>query len=231
MSKKSFKTKVNNMTENQAPTIADNGVEDNTATEETSAEDIGQEPEVAVQESTPVEEVTQSAPVVVETSKEVVVKSVTETSSASLGEFVTDAKNNGTQQLKGFLSSLETYCSKMAPGVPMPGDTGARNQYNLWQSLNSISKLPYTEFKKSWNLFLSFVNSDKAFDNKYLFRFSEFWLWSHDELDAFQRLLNIAKLTCDPAKRSHGLKEVSLDRSLEKFFTEESRQNIINFYH
>lgn len=142
-------------------------------------------------------------------------------------------KTGGTQAQKILIASLEKYITDMAPGKPIANDAGARNQYNLWKAISFVVETaPVDEFKKLWNILLSFFEEHKngVFGDRYVFRFSEYWLWSQHELNGLHRVLNIIKLTSNPAERAKGLKQVSLDRSLTEGFSDDARQKIITFY-
>jgi hypothetical protein len=71
---------------------------------------------------------------------------------------------------------------------------------------------------------------DTVFNERHAFRFADQWIWDLDELDAYFGLLNLMKLTANPATRVDGLKRVSLQSTLEKGFSEEGRQRITSFY-
>lgn len=127
---------------------------------------------------------------------------------------------------------LLAYTVDMKPRVPVNGDEGAARNYTLWKTLEDIINLEDNAlFKEKYKLVNKYFNEykDGAFGPIYLFRFSEYWRWSTDELDAFHRLLNIIVLTCDPTKRQEGLKQVDLNKALSEGFTEQARQNITNF--
>jgi len=139
----------------------------------------------------------------------------------------------GTQNQKTLVKSLQSYITNMAPGKPIGINEGAKQQYYLWKSISSIAEsAPVDEFKKLWNILLAFFENykDHAFHDRYVFRFSEYWSWSDIELTAFQRILNIIKLTSNANTRDNCLKNVDLDRSLAVGFSDEARQRITTFY-
>lgn len=140
---------------------------------------------------------------------------------------------SGTSAEKALISGLTSYMKNMAPGKPMDGDVGAAHQNQLWSLLaNTINSAPEQEFRKLWSIILAFFNEYKngVFHDRYIFRFSEYWRYNSDDLAGLQRILNVIKLTADPAERNAGLRQVDLNRSLEFGFTEEGRQRILSYY-
>jgi hypothetical protein len=140
---------------------------------------------------------------------------------------------SGTQAQKVLIASLDRYVEDMAPNKPIQDAVGARNQYNLWKAISYIAETaPSDEFKRLWQILLAYAleHTDGVFQDRYVFRFSEYWTWSEHELNGLHRILNIIKLTCDPATRADGLRQVSLDRSLTEGFSDDARQRIVMFY-
>lgn len=149
--------------------------------------------------------------------------------------YIENIKQNGTVHAKSLIVSIENYMREMAPGIPMDNDKGARFQHTLWKTIYQVvENVPVDEFRKCWNIILSYFNNYKerksVFNERYVFRFSEYWVWPEDELSAFQRTLNILILTANPETRNQELRHVDLDRSLELGYSDEGRQRIINFY-
>lgn len=209
-----------------SPSIQDQGVNDTTLTSSV-ADTQNKEPEVTTAN---VETNTNTTP---ETDK-VANPIVTETRATEPTEieaYFESIRKDGAPELKNLLLALEQYAINMAPGKPVPTEAGAKHQYGLWRAIYSVTLLPMDKFRKAWNLLLAFSLTNRVFELRYIFRFSEYWTWSTDELDAFQRIINLIKLTAKPDERQIGLKQVSLDRTLEKGFTQEAKQNIIAFYH
>lgn len=139
---------------------------------------------------------------------------------------------SGTTAQRGLVSALELYLSKMAPGIPMDNDKGAANQYGLWMTLATILNGDSAEFKSLWNIVLAFFHEHKngVCHERYIFRFAEYWNRPEHALQAFQRILNLIKLTADVKGREHGLKQIDLTRTLAIGITEEGRQKVLAFY-
>lgn len=142
-------------------------------------------------------------------------------------------KDSGTTIEKSLLVSLETYVSDMAPRKPVDIKTGARHQYSLWRVIRTaLETVPAEDFKKCWNLILAFFKEyeDASFHDRYVFRFADQWVQSDKELLAFQSILNMIKLTADPATRAANLKKVDMKRTLEIVFSDVARQRVQSFY-
>ena len=142
-------------------------------------------------------------------------------------------KASGTAVERALVNTLETYANGMKPGTPIDPDAGARHQSNLWQALrNVVQGSPDGEFKRLWNIVLAFAHQNRngVFGDRYIFRFSEAWRFDTDELDAFQRLLNLINLTANIGEREKGLRSVDLTRSLDKGFNEHGRARLVSFY-
>lgn len=142
-------------------------------------------------------------------------------------------KTDGTKDEKKLIANIEQYMQRMAPGQPMGGDDGARNQHALWKVIQGlVERAPQEEFRKLWNILLGYFEESKdgVFGDRYIFRFAESWHHSEAELTAFQRILNVIKLTSNANERSKGLRQVDLGRSLETGFSEEARQRLLSFY-
>jgi hypothetical protein len=153
----------------------------------------------------------------------------------SFDNIVADLKAKGSIAEKSLIQSLESYIAAMKPGMPVAEHDGAQHQYTLWRTMHSlIHQSSPEEFPKQWNLLLAFFfnnqNEGQVFHDRYVFRFSEYWNRHEDELNAYQRLLNLVKLTSNPNTRKQNLKQVSLDRTLSVGFTEDGRQKLLSFY-
>jgi hypothetical protein len=155
------------------------------------------------------------------------------TTPTNFTDMVAQIKKSGTIAQKTLVASIEAYMTNMAPGKPVSNDDGAKFQYQLWKTIHNLAhNAPLPEFRSLWNLLLAYVHNHKqgVFADRYLFRFSEYWIQSIEELNGFQRILNLINLTCDPGTRVLGLRQVNLDATLSEAFTEDARQRILSFY-
>lgn len=152
----------------------------------------------------------------------------------SFEDGLAELKKTGTVGQKSLIAALDQYRERMAPGKPVSDDDGAKYQYALWKTIQTtIDFSAVDEFKSLWALLLGYFNHYKkgALHDQYIYRFSEYWVYSLDDLDAFQRILNLILLTRDPSTREKGLRQQNFDRTLQLGLTEAGRQRLINFYH
>ena len=186
-------------------------------------------------EETPVN----AAPAVIEPPKvepKVVVevqKTTTPEPTEGLSVMLAAMRKDGSASQKGLIYALDTYVERMAPGKPMDAETGAKHQHALWKAVqNVIESSPDGEFKRLWSILLAYAEEHKngVFGDRYLFRFADQWHQSESELTAFQRAMNLVRLTSNPRARAKGLKQVDLQRSLEETFTEQGRARVLGFY-
>lgn len=194
-----------------APAVVTEGVQDNTVTAQTPP-------------TPPVE--TPVAPIVKDTETKPAV-------ATELDVALDKMKTTGTKAEIALVNSLEAYLTGMRPRTVIDPETGARFQHSLWQTLrNVIQNSPEGEFKRLWSIVLAFAHEHEngIFNGRYIMRFAESWRHDLDELDAFQRLLNLINLTANPALREKGLRQVDLTRSLDKGFNEHGRGRLVSFY-
>lgn len=193
-------------------------------------------------------EITSAAPTVLDatlatqvnvqpTALEVEVPLVEEKGPVELSAFETYAnkiKDTGTVAEKKLVSAIEHYLDAMQPGKPVEPNQGARNQYAFWRVIfNVVENSSQEEFKPLWKILLAYFNQFSkggAFGHRHVYRFSEFWVNGESELNAYQKVLNVMSLTCDPATRSSGLTQFDINRSFDTVFTEVGRSRLIQFY-
>lgn len=148
--------------------------------------------------------------------------------------FVEKLKRDGNVQERAFITAIEKYIADMAPGLIVPKEVSARNQFVLYRTLTTaINNNEYAVFRVLWNLFLGYVHKydTGVFNERYMFRDADAWSYGSEELDFYHRLLNLAKLTANPATREFGLRQVDMGRSLRSsFISEEGRSRLLEFY-
>ncbi len=141
---------------------------------------------------------------------------------------------HGNSSQKEVIRTMDEYIAAMAPNKAMDADTGAKWQRRLWTMVsNVLTRIPRDEFDITWNTILNYFNEHGA-DNdvlgaRFVFRFNHMWAHSKTDLDNLNKLLNLIRLTCNPATRAIGLKQVDLDRTLANV-GQESRNRLLNFY-
>lgn len=183
----------------------------------------------------PVAPVTPVSPVsaVQPSTKPIVTETMSMSTKSEFETYLADLRTGGTQFEQMFIRSLDAYMLIMAPGKPVAPVTGAKAQQALWKALQTlIDSAPHDQFTKLWTLWLGFVHLhiEGAFGERHACRFADQWIWDLDELDAYFAIINLTKLTCNPAERSQGLKRVSLDKTLARGFSEDGRQRIMSYY-
>lgn len=165
--------------------------------------------------------------------KQPIVKEVQPSTLTDFQSLIESIRQTGNEDEKQLIASLSDYIVRMAPDSKLTNDEGARYQYNLWKAISNLAEnVSADRFKRCWNILLLYFKEYKnnVFAERYVFRFSEYWRWSGDELKALQCIINILMLTNNIETRTLGLKQVDLRRSLEVGFTDLAKQKIINFY-
>lgn len=138
-------------------------------------------------------------------------------------------------EFNNIINGFENYIAKMKPGIPFIGKEkeGALLQYTFWKLLKYVIEgTSDTNFKKAWSLVLAYFHNDETgvFGERYVFRFAEYWNWSKDELDGFQRLVNLIRISANPETRSKIKSKVDVQRSVEKGINPDAANRIIGFY-
>lgn len=207
------------------------------------AETVAPEQEVAEQQGEAAAETPEAAPAVVESAVAAAAKAaepvVEETQSAAevpLTAFqkkMLEVATQGTPEQSGLIAKLNNYLEDMKPGKPMTGEAGVVKQFQLWRTIfSTIENAPAEQFKSLWSIILAFFHeySENVFHESYVYRFSEHWKHSKAELDGFQRILNLIKVSADPKTRGNTMKQVDLDKTLAQPFSEEGRNRLLAFY-
>jgi hypothetical protein len=165
--------------------------------------------------------------------KNLAVAPVVNSTEPNLDAVFEQMRQTGTVYEKMTMASLDAYKDNMTPGLPVSPDAGARQQYNLWKLLEALVEAsPEAEFKKLWSVTLAFIhgNINGVFNDRYVYRFADQWVWGLGELNAFQRLLNLATTTANSATRKNDLRRVSIDKTLAEGFSEKAKQRLGNYY-
>ena len=237
--------------ETSAPGVVDQGVSDEArqAAENITQQTTGVIEKIQDQLATPAVESTQAAvaaetsqvraetlPKVVSIEKAAQAAKVTNTQEAGPSDFeawVAQVKAEGTKAQKTLIGNIEIYMRAMQPGMTITGEAGAKQQFQFWNVIrNVVETSPEEEFRRLWTTLLRFFHQfrDGVFHDRYIFRFAEYWTQDPVQLSSYQQVLNMIKLTADPANRAKGLKQVSLDRTLEGSFNPQGKQRIMTFY-
>jgi hypothetical protein len=121
----------------------------------------------------------------------------------------------------------------MAPKKFISDEDGAKQNFSLFKAVeNVLEKAPIDQFTGAFMTILAFYNEydEAALGPAYVNRFAHTWPYSVNDLTKLQVLNNLFMITCNPAARSTSLKQVSLERTMDKGFSNEARQRVMNFY-
>ena len=146
---------------------------------------------------------------------------------------VTDATIEGASVIGNInYQNIIDYMGKMAPKVPVNKDDGSRNQVRLFKSLTTIINTLDTDFNLVFGsaLKLFHENADGVFHETHVFRFMEHITLSDIERTAFQRILNLMKLTADPKGRAIAINQINMNATTEFCISEQGKQNLIKFF-
>lgn len=146
---------------------------------------------------------------------------------------VEEIKRTGTISQQNMISVLDNYVANMAPNRPISLETGAEYQYKLWKLIeNTITSAPRNEFKQMWGILLMYFNKyrDTVFDVRYVFRFATHWNDSDIYLNAFQRLVDLIRMTCDPVSAQKNSVKLNLKARFLEGLSEEAIQRISSYY-
>ena len=133
---------------------------------------------------------------------------------------------------KTLASILRDYVKVMEPGQIVETTVGARLQSTLWNIIKRVVEADNEIFNPIWKSFLEFVVAHEKgiFSDRYIHRFTGYNTISSEDTVAFCAIINLAKITADPRSRQTALKQVDLGATMDRGFTEQGRNNIIQFY-
>ena len=150
---------------------------------------------------------------------------------ADFDRLIENLRVNGTSSEIALISSLDAYVAKMKPGMPVDFEDGVNQQYKLWMTLwRVLEESSNAEFNKLWNIVIGYFRKYQtgAMGGQYVNRFSEYWARDLDQLTAFQQMTNLLNVIV--TDRPNLKKIVSIQRAVEKKFTETGRGRLIALY-
>lgn len=163
---------------------------------------------------------------------------VIDTKDENLTEFEKFEKlilTEGLEHEKNLVLGLKDYLENMKPRKPMNHHEGLLKQRQLLEYIKGVLRLENKEhFKKSWKILIKYFDEHSkhghALHESYVNRFTEHWSTGPDQLNAFRNLTHLLKETAQ--KGINGIrKTVNIDSVTKtKYFTEEERQKIVDFY-
>jgi hypothetical protein len=124
------------------------------------------------------------------------------------------------------------YVEKMNPLKPVDAEVGARHQVTLYRTLLAIINNLDDDFNKVFALVLQLVHEDTsgAFSEVNLFRFFETMILPEKDRAAFQRILNLIKLSSDPKSRMVVGKQINFTATLEHAISEDGKNKVLSFF-
>ncbi len=145
---------------------------------------------------------------------------------------IADLKKTGTEAQKAVIATIERYMENMSVIRPTTPTEGAMYQGQLAWLLNNVTHRYGADFKPAWSLILEYFNEykDGVFGERHVYRFFEQSNMGAQQIEAFQRLVNLIILTANPKTRKESLKQVDIERTLAVGFDETARQNLLAFY-
>lgn len=146
---------------------------------------------------------------------------------------IESVKTNGSLEEKVVYQQFESYIKDMKPGIEINHTLGATKQRGLYNVLiNIVNNYTGDKFTSAWSLVLNYFheNPHDVFGDRYIFRFAEQWSGDLDSLKCFQKMINLIRLTANPAKRKESLKSVNLKLTLSHPISEQGRNSITTFY-
>ena len=131
------------------------------------------------------------------------------------------------------IQRLASYANDMAPRRPLTAEAGARHQVALYRALQAIiNRSPDEYFDQLFTAVLKFseAHQDDVFHETNVFRFMDSVQLSKDEMQGFQRLLNLIKVLGPTKGRAAAIKQIDFGNSLRYGLTETGRQRILRYF-
>ena len=150
----------------------------------------------------------------------------------SFADTIAKIKTSGTVGQRSLVAQLEQYIAAMKPGMPVEIAAGSRNQISLWRTIQNMIERSGDEFTNLYSLLLAYFEAykDDVFHEIYVFRFAENTTLPPDELDSYQQMINLIKLTCSQKGRDVALRQVDLGRTMKSNISESGKQRVLGFY-
>lgn len=130
------------------------------------------------------------------------------------------------------IAAIMDYMVKMGPGKTMTLEEGNRHQVTLFRSIRSVIEFTGQEFQLSMVLMLRLFDEYKndVFHERYVFRFMDSIPLGQDERRAFERILNLIKISAAVSGRKEALRQVNFQKTLQYVFSEDSKQKLMSFF-
>lgn len=127
---------------------------------------------------------------------------------------------------------LNNYLEVMGLGKSITPELGGTWQYSLYHTVKGIlAAKDQVTFNAEWGTLLHFFDDNKGnvFNDKFIFRFPEYWPGSANGFTSFRRLIYLAMQTSNIQTRKTQVKDISLERATEGL-QEDQKNKLINFY-
>ncbi|BDD79873.1 hypothetical protein [Burkholderia phage FLC9] len=130
------------------------------------------------------------------------------------------------------IDQIAAYMDQMAPKKLQEQRDIVRAQVQLYRALTRAINTLTDDFYIVWKAILATFHEHKdgVFHESAVFRGMEHITLPKDDIKGFQRLLNLIKITANPAGRNAAIKQVEFGKTLEFGITEAGRQKLLNFY-
>lgn len=127
---------------------------------------------------------------------------------------------------------LKEYIEAMHPKRPLSVEEGVRQQVALFKTLQNVINREDEHFRPIFAAILALFDQHKSgvFHETNVFRFMDNVTLNDNERKAFQRLVNLIKVTAAKSSRAAAIKQVNLPDSLRFGLTDEGRQRVNDFY-
>lgn len=156
--------------------------------------------------------------------------------------YLDDAAANGIQAQKIAIASLNNFCERFQPRVPMNPDQAVRWHKEFYQDLLYILSLDFEEFKKAWATILIYFaehHGDNPTQKNYTplseystSRYTDQWHkeGDHKVISTYTNLIQLARRTRSKALRQAMPGTIQLDKVGPQVLTEKQVQNLKDFY-
>lgn len=128
--------------------------------------------------------------------------------------------------------NLAKYIDKMKPGAAHQGNEGPTTQVLLYRTIQTILRQKGSDFNFLFGELLKTVHKHRntVFNERYVFRYMDRLSLTSSERRNFERFINMLLTVCDPATRSHTLKQVDVNATMEGFKDPDAHQRVVAFF-
>jgi hypothetical protein len=199
------------MSNKETPITNQESVMENTTEQAPDVKDLG------VENKSPIFE-KPKATISVPSEKPVLVSKSVTLEASPLADKINHLRENGSSEMKSIIFLLDQYKNDMSPLKPQTNHLeGSKKQANLYNIIMRILRKPLGEFKEYFDMYLNYfyLNKDDVFGERYVHRFQEDLtvFLTLEQIDSFNRLIDLSRQYCDPATRNKPKPQISLEKS------------------